>query len=114
MSNNNKLKEYQEFTRTTAIYPKEKALEYLALGLCSESGEVAAAQKRRIRDTNLGSEADEKLKQQILAELGDCLWYISEIASELDTDLEQVLDSNIAKLKDRKARDVLKGSGDNR
>ena len=107
MSNINKLKEYQEFTRTTAIYPKEKALEYLALGLCSESGEVAGKAKKIIRD-------GVDLKEQILAELGDCLWYISEIASELDTDLEQVLDSNIAKLKDRKARDVLKGSGDNR
>ena len=106
-SSSNKLKEYQEFTRTTAIYPKEKALEYLGLGLCSESGETAGKIKKQIRD-------GVDLKQQILDELGDCLWYISEIASELNTDLEQVLDSNTAKLKDRKARDVLKGSGDNR
>jgi len=110
----NKMKEYQEFTRTTAIYPKDKALEYLTLGLCSESGEVAAAQKRRIRDTNLGSEADEKLKQQILAELGDVVWYACRICDELDTTLEQVMDANEAKLKDRQTRRVLKGSGDNR
>ena len=108
MSNNNKLKEYQEFTRTTAIYPKEKALEYLALGLCSESGEVCAALKRQIRDGNLD------LKKQILAELGDCLWYITRLADELDTDLEVVMDANEAKLKDRQARNVIKGSGDDR
>lgn len=107
MSNNNKLKEYQEFTRTTAIYPKEKALEYLALGLCSESGEVAGKAKKIIRD-------GVDLKEQILAELGDCLWYAARICDELDTDLEQVMDENRKKLEDRKARDVLKGSGDNR
>ncbi len=104
----NKMKEYQEFTRTTAIYPKEKALEYLTLGLCSESGEVCAALKRQIR----GDEID--LKKQVLAELGDVVWYITRLADELDTDLEKIMDANEAKLKDRQARNVLKGSGDNR
>jgi NTP pyrophosphatase (non-canonical NTP hydrolase) len=102
------MKEYQEFTRTTAIYPKEKALEYLTLGLCSESGEVCAALKRQIR----GDEID--LKKQVLAELGDVVWYITRLADELDTDLEKIMDANEAKLKDRQARNVLKGSGDNR
>jgi NTP pyrophosphatase (non-canonical NTP hydrolase) len=104
----NKMKEYQEFTRTTAIYPKDKALEYLTLGLCSESGEVCAALKRQIR----GDEID--LKKQVLAELGDVVWYITRLADELDTDLEKIMDANEAKLKDRQARNVLKGSGDNR
>ena len=104
----NKMKEYQEFTRTTAIYPKEKALEYLTLGLCSEAGEVCAALKRQIR----GDEID--LKKQVLAELGDVVWYITRLADELDTDLEKIMDANEAKLKDRQARNVLKGSGDNR
>jgi NTP pyrophosphatase (non-canonical NTP hydrolase) len=103
----NKMKEYQEFTRTTAIYPKDKALEYLTLGLCSEAGEVCAAMKRKIRD---GSD----LKQQVLAELGDVVWYITRLADELDTDLEKIMDANEAKLKDRQARNVIKGSGDDR
>lgn len=104
----NKMKEYQEFTRTTAIYPKDKALEYLTLGLCSESGEVCAALKRQIRGDDLD------LKKQILAELGDCLWYITRLADELDCDLEKIMDANEAKLKSRQARNVIKGSGDDR
>ncbi len=103
-----KMKEYQEFTRTTAIYPKDKALEYLTLGLCSESGEVAGKLKKTLRDGNLD------LKQQVLDELGDVLWYACRICDELDTAIEEVMDSNMAKLKDRQARNVIKGSGDNR
>ena len=45
-----KLNDYQVFTRTTAIYPKDKADVYLALGLASESGEVAGKLKKHIRD----------------------------------------------------------------
>ena len=44
------LTDYQVWTRTTAIYPKEKALDYLGLGLCSEAGEVAGKLKKKIRD----------------------------------------------------------------
>lgn len=103
----NKMKEYQEFTRTTAIYPKDKALEYLTLGLCSESGEVAGKIKKQIRDGG-------DLKQQVLDELGDVLWYACRICDELECDLEQVMDSNMAKLRSRKNRGVLAGSGDTR
>ena len=41
---------YERLAKTTAIYPKEKALEYLALGLTSEAGEVASKIKKIIRD----------------------------------------------------------------
>lgn len=41
---------YQEFTNTTASYPKEHAFSYLCLGLCGESGEVAEKMKKVIRE----------------------------------------------------------------
>lgn len=44
------LKTYQAFTRTTAIYPEDRTLEYLGLGLASEAGEVAGVVKKWIRD----------------------------------------------------------------
>ena len=31
---------YQDWTKTTAVYPEEKAEEYLMLGLASEVGEL--------------------------------------------------------------------------
>jgi len=41
---------YEARAGQTAIFPKEKALEYLALGLTSEAGEVAGKVKKIIRD----------------------------------------------------------------
>lgn len=101
------MKNYQQFTKTTAIYPQEKALEYLALGLVSEAGEVAGKVKKIIRDSE-GSE------DSIRAELGDVLWYISEFCNYFDTSIEELADQNRRKIQSRKERGVLGGSGDNR
>jgi len=42
------------------------------------------------------------------------LWYLATLATELDSHLGCIADSNLKKLEDRKNRGVLKGSGDNR
>jgi NTP pyrophosphatase (non-canonical NTP hydrolase) len=47
-------------------------------------------------------------------ELGDVLWYVVALVSDLDMRLRDVMEQNIAKLADRKARNVLHGSGDTR
>jgi NTP pyrophosphatase (non-canonical NTP hydrolase) len=102
---------YQEFTRTTAIYPKDKNIEYLILGLASESGEVAGVLKKYIRD----GFSKEELKEKLIAECGDIFWYLARICDEvLEMDMEEVMKVNQVKLEDRKKRDVLKGSGDYR
>jgi len=36
---------YREWTRTTAVYPKEKEEEYLMIGLANEVGEVLGNKK---------------------------------------------------------------------
>lgn len=41
--------EYQNKAHSTAVYPKEKAFEYLATGLASEAGEVASLVSKWIR-----------------------------------------------------------------
>ena len=51
---------------------------------------------------------------ELAKELGDVLWYVAQIATELDTDLETVARENLMKLEDRQNRGVLGGSGDNR
>ncbi len=100
---------YQDWTDSTAIFPKDKALEYLALGLVSEAGEVAGKVKKLIRD----GYDDDKL-EAIEGELGDCLWYLAQMASELDVFLSDIVQEHVQKLESRKKRGVLGGSGDNR
>lgn len=106
------LNEFQEHAKTTAIYDRSLALLYPALGLCGESGEVAEKVKKMLRDDK-GILSNDR-KNDIIKELGDVLWYISVLASDLDVTLEEVANANISKLKSRKERNVLNGSGDNR
>ena len=106
-------KEYQEKARSTAIYPNIGSnFIYPTLGLCGESGEVAEKIKKIIRDDS-GIVSEEK-KEMLKKELGDTTWYISNLASELGLNLDDIAEENIKKLKDRQKRNVLKGSGDNR
>lgn len=102
--------EYTEFTRTTAIYPKHLAIEYLVLGLCSESGEVASLIKKSIRD-NTDPDA---LRSNMLAEMGDVLWYVARICDEMGVSLDDLMLYNRRKLESRKTRGVIGGSGDHR
>lgn len=98
---------YQTFTQSTAIYPANKGLEYVALGLASEAGEFAGKIKKFIRDGVLDKEA-------AVAELGDILWYLARAAEELDTLLSTAARINVDKLTDRFNRGVIKGNGDYR
>ncbi len=106
------IKAYQLWTDKTAIYPKDAGIAYTILGLASETGEVAGKFKKVIRDEN--SILSEERKNQLIDELGDVFWYCARLATELNISVEEVLQRNHDKLEDRLARDVIKGSGDNR
>lgn len=107
------LKEYMEWTKTTAIYPTvvddPQLVEclYLGLGLANEAGEVDGVIKKWFRDGDL-------VKENLAKELGDVLWYWARLCDAAGIDPESVLTSNRAKLDSRKERGVLGGSGDNR
>lgn len=107
--------EYQQRASKLAIYPEERAIEYVALGLTSEAGEVAGKVKKAIRDgRNWTGEQREEHRQSIKAELGDCAWYLAEMARHYGLTLEEVLEHNLNKLESRQARGTLTGNGDNR
>lgn len=100
--------EYQAKASLTAVYPPEVAVEYLALGLCSEAGELAGKVKKHLRgDGDLTREA-------MTAELGDVLWYVALLSKELGLPLSRVMQLNLKKLQDRAQRDVIRGDGDHR
>ena len=82
---------------------------YPTLGLAGEAGEVAEKVKKVLRDN--GGEFDAAAVAAIQKELGDVLWYVARLATELGLDLEDVASHNLAKLADRKARDQLHGGG---
>jgi NTP pyrophosphatase (non-canonical NTP hydrolase) len=87
------------------------AVTYDGLGL-GEAGEVQGKIKKIIRDNGgiITKEATEEIKK----ELGDTLWYIASMCENLGITLEDVANSNIEKLNDRRKRGTLHGSGDNR
>jgi NTP pyrophosphatase (non-canonical NTP hydrolase) len=99
--------DYQGETRKTAVYPEENAVEYLALGLNGEAGEVAEKIKKSIRD-------DKELGEELQQEIGDCLWYMARLLDELGYDFSDTAEANLDKLLDRKQRDKISGSGDDR
>ena len=98
---------YEERASLTAIYPKEKALEYLALGLTSEAGEVAGKVMKLLRD----GKGD---KKAFASEIGDVLWYCAMLAKETKVSLNDIMKDNLKKLYSRKERVTLHWSGDNR
>lgn len=105
--------EYQKLSRKTAVYPKkDKNFVYPTLGLAGESGEVAEKIKKVIRDKK--GKIDKDTRLEISKELGDVLWYVSQLATELKLSLESIASKNITKLYSRLKRKRLSGSGDNR
>lgn len=110
------LAEYQDKARSTARYPSSAALLYPVLKLAGESGEVAEKLGKAMRDDGWtpGEPLDEAVREALVAELGDVLWYVASVAADLGTSLETVAARNVAKLADRAARGVLHGSGDER
>jgi NTP pyrophosphatase (non-canonical NTP hydrolase) len=104
---------YQQRSRETARYPDAgRNTTYPTLGLCGEAGEVADKIKKVIRDR--GGVFDAAVCDDLALELGDVLWYVAQLATELELDLDAIAEANLAKLTSRAARNVIAGSGDRR
>ena len=94
------------------VRPEAYRLVYPALGLAGEAGELANKVKKVLRDH--GGHLSEEAREAILAELGDVLWYVAQVATDLGESLEAVAQANLAKLRSRKERGRLGGDGDDR
>jgi NTP pyrophosphatase (non-canonical NTP hydrolase) len=116
------LNEYQKKAHETASYPCglisgdniNTPVNYLypALGLAEEAGEVAGKYAKALRDCS--GEIDEKRKAAIVKELGDVMWFVAELATCLEVDLDLVAEMNLQKLASRKERGKINGDGDDR
>ena len=102
----------RESRKTWSLIHVDHAIVYPTLGLTNEAGEVAGKVKKIFRDKGgvIGPEDREALKQ----ELGDVLWYLAQICTELDLSLQEVAEANLAKLFSRLERGQIGGDGDTR
>lgn len=102
--------EYQKWTESTRCELKGEGSyeEHLVYGLVEEVGEVMGVMKRRVRDGWDSATVEDKL----VGELGDVLWYLSQLALAYGITMSEILAVNMMKLEDRKKRGVLHGEGD--
>jgi NTP pyrophosphatase (non-canonical NTP hydrolase) len=108
-----KFNEYQIKATVFGNYPVLGArIVYPALGLAGEAGEVAEKVKKLMRDQ--GGFITEAFRENLKKELGDVLWYVSEVADAAGLTLDEVAVANIEKLTSRHKRGVIHGEGDNR
>lgn len=105
--------EYQRETKESAIYPKlNPPWIYPCLGLTGETGELIEKLKKILRDSDF-IDKEEKINE-LKKELGDILWYLSQLSTELGFSFQDIAEENIKKVKSRSERGVLHGEGDNR
>lgn len=102
----------RESRKTWRLVPTDHPIVYPTLGLVNEAGELAGKVKKIFRDKAgvISPEDREALK----GELGDVLWYLAQIATELELSLEEVARHNLEKLLSRLERGKIQGEGDYR
>lgn len=89
--------EYQKLARESARLDQDfiTRLSHWALGLAGETGEIVEPIKKYIfYNTPFG-------RTKMQEELGDLLWYLTNIASEYGLYLDEIAEYNIKKLKKR-------------
>lgn len=109
--------DYQKQSRVTAVYPDAGAnFIYPTLGLAGETGEVVEKIKKLIRNDNItdAKKVSEDKKIELEKEMGDILWYLAQLATEFDIELNSIAERNIEKLTSRQERGTLHSEGDNR
>ena len=111
----NESKSSESFSvRLRDLYSEGLPVERLltaAVGLCAESGEFTEIIKKIVFQ---GKPVNNENLWHLKRELGDVMWYCAMLAKEVDMNLGRIMEDNLDKLADRKARNRLQGDGDNR
>ncbi len=102
----------RESRKTWGVIPMNHPIVYPTMGLVNEAGEVAGKVKKIFRDRE--GVISDKDRQELKKELGDVLWYLTQICTELDLTLEEVAEANLVKLFSRLERGTIRGDGDER
>ena len=113
------LKAYDQFVEEIWFYNpvahgSMPEMGYLGLCCAGEAGEIAEKLKKFYRDGGDMGHAEGAFAQKLLLELGDELYYVVKLAHVLGFSLQDVVDANVEKLRDRQARGTMRGEGDDR
>ena len=108
------LDEYHERTRATWVQgdpnsEAERIANYarIGLGIAGEAGEVAELFKKTLRGQDF-------TKDMVLKELGDVIYYVARAAEFYGSNLQEVIELNVAKLEKRQQEKTIIGNGSNR
>lgn len=88
--------EYQNLARRTQnkrLNPDER-LRHALCGLPSEVGEVCGLFQKVYQGRPLNAD-------KVADEMGDCMWFLAELADVLGMSLQDIAENNIAKLRER-------------
>lgn len=108
-----KYNDYQKHSRKTWGYVRtEHPITYPTLGLVNEAGEFAGKVKKIFRDKD--GKISPQDRSDLKDELGDILWYFTQLCTELKLTLEEVAEANLDKLFSRLKRGKIRGNGDKR
>lgn len=93
------LKTYQSLAAQTDRNPAtdEKGMMIPLLGLAGEAGELLTEYKKFLRD----GESHTQFRNRFAEELGDLLWYLTNVATKVGLDLEEIAKRNLAKCDQR-------------
>ncbi len=107
------LKSYENFVKELKIYKNAGQVRgfmgYSLPGLMGEVGELASIQAKAWRDHSRPDEGS-----LIAKELGDIAFLLVCCITDWGFTLEEILETNVQKLEDRRRRGTLQGSGDDR
>lgn len=111
--NSNNLAAYQELSRKTYRHLEVNSnLTYPVLGMVNEAGEFAGKFKKVFRDK--GGVIDDTTREALRDELGDVLWYLTQICTNLGYTLDDLAQANLEKVLGRLERGTIHGDGDKR
>lgn len=88
-----------EAKKTQQLYREDDEINEVVpfLGIIGETGSVVAELKKKLRD----GENYSGFSKQLEEELGDVLWYVSNLASNYDLSLVEIAEKNLKKIKER-------------
>jgi NTP pyrophosphatase (non-canonical NTP hydrolase) len=89
------LSSYQAMVMATDQAPvgSDNAIIVPLLGLAGEAGELLSEYKKHLRD----GAAHQLFTERVTEELGDLLWYVSNVATKFGLDLEHIAQKNLTK-----------------